>query len=148
MGALVGARHPNEYSDFLIKPVCKIYRELIEQEWPNIQRIMASLAQKNVTQVTIVRKLASYERQNQTKKALWELENICRTLYILDFIDDVTLRQTVQKALVAWQHINLFGTFEFSPSTSKVDIEALVIRYADPTYWHKAIQDEAELNLD
>ncbi len=60
---------------------------------------MASLAQKDVTQATIVRKLASYERQNQTKKALWELENICRTLYILDFIDDVTLRQTVQKAL-------------------------------------------------
>ena len=46
-----------------------------------------------------MRKLASYERQNQTKKALWELENICRTLYVLDFIDDVTLRQTVQKAL-------------------------------------------------
>jgi TnpA family transposase len=46
---------------------------------------MASLAQKDVTQATIVRKLASYERQNQTKKALWELENICRTLYILDF---------------------------------------------------------------
>jgi len=32
MGALVGARHPNEYSDFLIKPVRKIYRQLIEQE--------------------------------------------------------------------------------------------------------------------
>ncbi len=223
MSALVGAKHPNEYSDFLIKPVRKIYRELIEQEWPNIQRIMASLAQKDVTQATIVRKLASYERQNQTKKALWELENICRTLYILDFIDDVALRQTVQKALnrgeayhrfrravayvnggkfrvktedeqqiwnecsrlisnaviyyntlllsrvyaqkqaaddqealailknispVAWQHINLFGTFEFSPSTSKVDIEALVIRYTEPTYWHKAIQDEVESNLE
>ena len=48
---------------------------------------------------------------------------------------------------VAWQHINLFGTFEFSPSTSKVDIDALVVRYADPTCWHKAIQDEAEPNL-
>jgi hypothetical protein len=48
---------------------------------------------------------------------------------------------------VAWQHINLFGTFEFSPSTSNVDIDALVVRYADPTYWHQAIQDEAESNL-
>ena len=46
-----------------------------------------------------MRKLSSYARQNQTKKALWELENICRTLYILDFIDDVELRQSVQKAL-------------------------------------------------
>jgi len=60
---------------------------------------MASLAQKDVTQATIVRKLSSYVRQNKTMKALWELENICRTLYILDFIDDVELRQSVQKAL-------------------------------------------------
>jgi hypothetical protein len=28
-----------------------------------------------------------------------------------------------------------------------VDIDALVVRYADPTYWHQAIQDEAESNL-
>ena len=99
MDTLVGFKHPNEYDNFLIKPSRKAYDELIEKEWPNIQRIMASLAQKDVTQATIVRKLASYVRQNQTKKALWELENICRTLYILEFIDDVELRQCVQKAL-------------------------------------------------
>jgi TnpA family transposase len=72
---------------------------LIVEEWPNIQRIMASLAQKDVTQATVVRKRSSYARQNQTKKALWELDNIRRTIYILDFIDDPTLRQSVQKAL-------------------------------------------------
>lgn len=83
----------------MIQPSRKVYDDLILQEWPNILRIMASLAQKDVTQATIVRKLSSYTRQNQTKKALWELDNICRTLYILDFIDDVDLRQAVQKAL-------------------------------------------------
>ncbi|MFX7792843.1 Tn3 family transposase, partial [Acinetobacter baumannii] len=46
-----------------------------------------------------IRKLSSYTRQNQTKRALWELDNLCRTLYILEFIDDVGLRQRVQKAL-------------------------------------------------
>ena len=60
---------------------------------------MASLAQKDVTQATVVRKLSSYARQNQTKKALWELDNIRRTIYILDYIDDPTLRHSVQKAL-------------------------------------------------
>lgn len=83
----------------MIQPSRKVYDDLIVQEWPNILRIMASLAQKDVTQATIVRKLSSYTRQNQTKKALWELDNICHTLYILDFIDDVDLRQAVQKAL-------------------------------------------------
>ncbi len=216
---MVGFKHPSQYSDFLIKPSRKVYNELIEKEWPNIQRIMASLAQKDVTQATIVRKLSSYSRQNQTKKALWELENICRTLYILDFIDDIELRQSVQKALnrgeayhrlrravafvnagkfrvqteaeqqiwnecsrlitnaviyyntvllsriyeqkqaagdqvamdvirgmspVAWQHVNLFGTFEFNPAVSKIDIDALVARYADPAYWNNALKEENE----
>lgn len=99
MEKLVGFRHPAEYGDLLIKPSLKINKNLIITEWPNIQRIMASLAQKDVTQATIIRKLSSYARQNQTKLALWELDNILRTLYILDYIDDVTLRQSVQKAL-------------------------------------------------
>jgi TnpA family transposase len=99
MDSLVGFQQPSQYEGFLIKPSRKANDELIENEWPTVQRIMASLAEKDATQATIVRKLSSYTRQNQTKKALWELENICRTIYILDFIDDVTLRQRVQKAL-------------------------------------------------
>ena len=97
---LVDFSNPSQYSpDYLIRPSRKVFYDLIIKEWPNIQRIMASLAQKNTTQATIVRKLSSYTRQNQTKKALRELDNICRSIYILDFIDDVGLRQSVQKAL-------------------------------------------------
>jgi TnpA family transposase len=96
---LVGFKHPKHYADYLIKPGRKAYDDLICKEWPNVQRIMASIAQKDVTQANMVRMLSSYGRQNQTKKALWELDNLCRTLYILTFIDDVGLRQSVQKAL-------------------------------------------------
>ena len=32
---------------------------------------------------------------------------------------------------VAWQHVNLFGSFQFSDAASKVDIDALAARYAD-----------------
>ena len=217
--SLVGFNTPSHYGDSLIKPSRKVLDELIINEWPNVQRIMASLAQKDVTQATIIRKLSSYSRQNQTKRALWELDNICRTLYILEFIDDVSLRQRVQKALnrgeayhrfrravafvnggkfrvqteteqqiwnecsrlitnaviyyntallsqlyeqkqsagdqtamdkikgmspIAWQHINLFGSFEFNSATSKVNINALVARFADPDFWNKAFQDMGE----
>jgi TnpA family transposase len=97
--SLVGVRHPSHYADFLIKPARKTRDALIVREWPNIQRIVASLMQKDVTQATVVRKLSSYTRQNETKKAMWELDNILRSIYILDFIDDPALRQNVQKAL-------------------------------------------------
>jgi len=99
MTGLVGFHHPNHYTNCLIKPARKTFDALIIKEWPNIQRILASLAQKDVTQTTIVRKLSSYARQNQTKKALWELDNIRRTIHILDFIDDPQFRQSVQKVL-------------------------------------------------
>ena len=97
--SLVGVRHPSHYADFLIKPARKTRGTLIVREWPNIQRILASLMQKDVTQATVVRKLSSYARQNETKKAMWELDNILRSTYLLDFIDDHALRQNVQKAL-------------------------------------------------
>jgi Tn3 transposase DDE domain len=75
----VNARHSPEY--FGLQKGVSAYT-LVANPVPNIQRIMASLAQKDVTQATIVRKPARYARQNQTKKALWELENICRALHI------------------------------------------------------------------
>jgi len=60
MDGLVGFHHPSHYAGSLIKPSRRTYDALIVKEWPNIQRILASLAQKDVTQATIVRKLSSY----------------------------------------------------------------------------------------
>lgn len=92
-------QHPSQFEDFIIKPVRKINTQLIKDEWDNIQRIIASLAMKTTNQSTIIRKLSSYERKNRTKRALWEYDNIIKTLYILDYIDSLELRQNVQKAL-------------------------------------------------
>jgi hypothetical protein len=35
---------------------------------------------------------------------------------------------------IAWQHVNLFSTFEFNQAASKVDIDALASRYDDPVF--------------
>jgi hypothetical protein len=48
---------------------------------------------------------------------------------------------------VAWQHINLIGHFELSAADSKVDIEALIERYAHPDGWSKLFQPETEAIL-
>jgi len=60
---------------------------------------MLSLALKTTTQYVIVSKLSSYARRNRTKRALWEYDNIIRSIYLLDFIDLLTLRRNVQRAL-------------------------------------------------
>jgi Tn3 transposase DDE domain len=38
-------------------------------------------------------------RKNRTKKALWEYDNIIQSIYILNYINSLTIRQSVQKAL-------------------------------------------------
>ncbi len=45
---------------------------------------------------------------------------------------------------VAWQHVNLIGKFEFSTAESKVDIDALVVSYADPAFWNKVLRNEPD----
>lgn len=54
---------------------------------------------EDTTQSVIVGKLSSYARKNRTKRALWELDSIYRSIYILKYVDDLLLRQNVQKAL-------------------------------------------------
>ncbi len=44
-------------------------------------------------------KLSSHPRKNKTQRALWEYDNIIRSLYLLDYIDSPSLRQNIHKAL-------------------------------------------------
>jgi hypothetical protein len=42
---------------------------------------------------------------------------------------------------VAWQHINLFGRFEFTQTGTLVDLDALAERYNDPDFWNRALRE-------
>jgi len=97
---LYGFHPPRHYEkDWPIKPIRRVREGLIVSEWPNIERILLSLALKTTTQSVIVGKLSAYRRKNRTKRALWELDNILRSLYLLDYIDSPVLRRNVQRAL-------------------------------------------------
>jgi TnpA family transposase len=97
--SLTGFHHPSHYGDVILKPVRKIRESDIIHEWEECQRIFVSLARKETTQSTIVRKLSAHARNNRTKRALWEYDGIHRSLYLLNYIDSPSLRQNVQKAL-------------------------------------------------
>jgi TnpA family transposase len=197
--SLYGFKHPSQYGDILIKPVRKINTNLIIEEWENIQRIMLSLAVKTTTQSIIIGKLSAFARKNKTKRALWEYDNIIKSLYFLNYIDSPPLRRNVHKALnrgesyhklrkavsyanfgrlrfknendqhiwgecsrllanciiyynasvlsnmlvyrennnqdsdmlkkispVAWQHINLYGRYEFNKQQESIDMDAII----------------------
>lgn len=97
--SLYGFRHPSRYRGSLLVPARKINKKLIMEEWEGIQRIMVSLALKTTTQSIIVGKLSAYARKNKTRRALWEYDNIIKSLYLLDYIDSPPLRRNVQRVL-------------------------------------------------
>jgi len=43
---------------------------------------------------------------------------------------------------VAWRHVNLTGSFDFSVTASSIDLETLAARYADPEIWRRSWQEE------
>lgn len=96
---IYGFHRMQVYQDMVVKPSRMINEHLILAEEDNIKRIIVSLALKSTTQSTIIRKLSSYDRKNRTKKALWEYDNIIMSIYLLNYIDSLTVRQGVQKAL-------------------------------------------------
>jgi TnpA family transposase len=90
--SLTAFHHPSRYDDAVLKPIRKIREDLIVREWDECQRIFVSLALKETTQSTIVRKLSAQSRNGRAKRALWEYDSIHRSLYLLDYIDCPPLR--------------------------------------------------------
>ncbi|WP_281649109.1 Tn3 family transposase [Parendozoicomonas sp. Alg238-R29] len=76
-----------------------INHKLIEQEWDQIQHIVCSLSRKATQQSTVIKKLSNNKRNSRTLSALHEYDRLVKCLYMLDYVDNKTLRQFVQQAL-------------------------------------------------
>ena len=77
----------------------KINEPLIERNWPDILRVMATIAAGVVAPSQILRKLASYPRQNELALALREVGRVERTLFMIDWILDAGLQRQAQIGL-------------------------------------------------
>lgn len=89
------AKDEATYESFLIKPSRQYNRQLIEEEWPNIRRILVTLAQKEITQEVLIKKLCTYSCSNRTRQALFELDKLIRSIYTLKYIMDPELQKNV-----------------------------------------------------
>ena len=148
-----GFKTPSSYDrSFLIKPSHKVNENLIVDEWENMQRIFLSLALKTTTQSNIISKLSSHKRKNKTQKAIWEFNSILTSLYIYQYLDNISLQRNVQKSLnrgelyhrlcrtikyinsgkfksispISWQHINFHGKYEFMKKSETINIDSIV----------------------
>ena len=71
----------------------------VRLHWDEILRLASSIKQGTVTASLMIRKLGSYPRQNGLSVALRELGRIERSLFILEYLQNIDLRKRVQAGL-------------------------------------------------
>jgi TnpA family transposase len=81
----------------LIKAKINISR--IENQWPDIIRLIASVITHRVVPSEILRQLASFPRQNELAIALREIGRIERTIFILTWISSIDMQRRAQMGL-------------------------------------------------
>jgi len=102
------SRKEYEAHGYKILPERYIDEELIRENWDDILRFIATLKLGESTASQIFKRLSSYSKQNPLYRALKEFGRIIKTIFILRYIDDVELRQTIEKQL---NNVELYNKF-------------------------------------
>ena len=83
-----GTKDPSHYKKFLVKPAGQLDPNLILDQEDNIDQIVATLALKEISQSTLIRKLCSLPSSNKVRKAVFEFNKLKQSIYILKCILD------------------------------------------------------------
>ena len=89
---------PARYEKFLMRPAGQIDLQSIVAEKSNMDRIVATLALKEMTQGTLIRKLCTYSESNPTRRAIFEFDRLIRSIYTLRYMRDPQLQRNVHRS--------------------------------------------------
>ena len=96
-GELYSVGETKDYQGIL-KPKASIDVDLIKDQKRGILRILLSLILQENTQSIIIRKLNSHARYSRLRAALYEYNNIFKSIHVLNLIDDIQLRKAIRTA--------------------------------------------------
>ncbi|MCK4607856.1 MAG: Tn3 family transposase [Gammaproteobacteria bacterium] len=68
---------------------------LIEMHWQDMMQVVLSIYEGKISSSVLLRKLGNYSRKNRLYQAFQELGRVIKTLFLLDYISDVELRETI-----------------------------------------------------
>lgn len=106
--AFKSRKHYEEQGHVLL-PDRYIREALIEEQWDEVLRFIATIRLKAATASQLFRRLNSYSKQHPLYRALKEFGRIPKTLFILKYVDDPELRQAVEKQLNKVEGSNKFA---------------------------------------
>ena len=94
--------------DWKITPDKTINTHLIRENWDDLLRLVATIKLKENTASDIFRRLNSYSRQHALYQTLKAFGQIIKSLFILRYVNDVELRQAIEKQLNKVELANRF----------------------------------------
>ena len=95
--------------DWKITPAKTININLIRENWDELLRLVTTIKLKENTASDIFRRLNSYSRQHVLYQALKAFGQIIKSLFILRYVNDVELRQAIEKQLNKVELSNRFA---------------------------------------
>ncbi|OSP53704.1 Tn3 family transposase [Pseudoruegeria sp. SK021] len=93
---------------WVIRPDKTINEAVIREYWDDLLRLVATIRLKENTASDIFRRLNSYSRQHALYQTLKAFGQIIKSLFILRYIDDLALRQAIEKQLNKVELANRF----------------------------------------
>jgi TnpA family transposase len=108
----------------------------IENHWQDILQVVLSIQTGKVSSSVLLRKLGNYSRKNRLYQAFQELGRVIRTVFLLQYISDMKLRQQITAATNIVEAYNgfskwfFFGGFGVIANNDPIEQEK-IIKYND-----------------
>lgn len=99
--------------EYSLVPAATVQVDLISEHWDEILRLIATLKLKETTASQLLKRLSSYSRQHPLYRALKAFGQIIKSVYLLQYIDDLPLRQAIEKQLNKLESSNKFAKAVF-----------------------------------
>ena len=102
------SRKKSDRSDWDIVPDKYVNDLLIRENWDAFLRLIATIKLKETTASDIFRRLNAYSKQHSLYQTLKAFGQITKSRFILRYIDDLALRQAIEKQLNKVELANQF----------------------------------------
>jgi TnpA family transposase len=94
--------------DWVIRPDKTINEAIIRDNWDDLLRLVTTIKLKENTASDIFRRLNSYSRQHALYQTMKAFGQIIKSMFILRYVDDLALRQAIEKQLNKVELANRF----------------------------------------
>ena len=98
---------------YQILPSRPITQKIIKESWDDVLRFMVTIKLKETSASTLFKRLSSYAKDHPLYKAIKEFGRIIKSQFILTYIDELSLRQRIEKQLNKVELSNKFSKAVF-----------------------------------